>query len=77
VAMELAAKAPADGYTILGDVGSITINAALYTDLKVKPLTDFIPVSIVTHTPSLLALLRHKFPSFVSFNAGAAAWTSR
>jgi tripartite-type tricarboxylate transporter receptor subunit TctC len=57
VAMELAAKAPADGYTILlGDVGSITINAALYSDLKVKPLTDFIPVSIITHTPSLLVV---------------------
>ena len=44
VAMEMVAKTPADGYTILlGDVGSITINAALYTDLKVKPITDFTP----------------------------------
>lgn len=57
VAMEMVAKAPADGYTILlGDVGSITINAALYPDLKVKPITDFTPVSVITHTPSLLVV---------------------
>ena len=47
VAMELVAKTAADGYTImLGDVGSITINAAIYTDLKVKPISDFMPISV-------------------------------
>jgi tripartite-type tricarboxylate transporter receptor subunit TctC len=57
VAMEMFAKTPPDGYTILlGDVGSITINAALYTDLKVKPLTDFTAISVITHTPSLLVV---------------------
>ena len=57
VAMELVSKTTPDGYTImLGDVGSITINAALYTDLKVKPLTDFMPISVISHTPSLLVV---------------------
>jgi tripartite-type tricarboxylate transporter receptor subunit TctC len=57
VAMEIVAKTPADGYTILlGDVGTITINAALYTDLKVKPITDFAPISIISNTPSLLVV---------------------
>ena len=57
VAMEMVAKTAPDGYTImLGDVGSITINAALYRDLKVKPLMDFMPISVITHTPSLLVV---------------------
>lgn len=57
VAMEMVAKTTPDGYTImLGDVGSVTINAALYPDLKVKPLTDFMPISVITHTPSLLVV---------------------
>jgi tripartite-type tricarboxylate transporter receptor subunit TctC len=57
LAMEIAAKTAPDGYTILlGDVGSITINAAVYPDLKVKPLTDFVPISIITYTPSLLVV---------------------
>lgn len=57
IAMEMVAKTAPDGYTImLGDVGSITINAALYPDLKVKPLTDFMPISVITHTPSLLVV---------------------
>ncbi len=57
VAMEIVAKTAPDGYTImLGDVGSMTINAALYPDLKVKPLVDFQPISVITHTPSLLVV---------------------
>ncbi|MBX9829156.1 MAG: tripartite tricarboxylate transporter substrate binding protein [Xanthobacteraceae bacterium] len=57
IAMEMVAKATPDGTTImLGDVGSITINAALYPDLKVKPVTDFMPISVITHTPSLLVV---------------------
>jgi tripartite-type tricarboxylate transporter receptor subunit TctC len=55
VAMELVAKMPGDGYTfLLGDVGSITINAAIYPDMRVKPLQDFTAISVITHTPSLL-----------------------
>jgi tripartite-type tricarboxylate transporter receptor subunit TctC len=55
VAMELAARMPGDGYTLLlGDVGSITINAAIYPDMRVKPLQDFTAISVITHTPSLL-----------------------
>lgn len=57
VAMEIVAKTTPDGYTImLGDVGTITINAALYADLKVKPTVDFMPISVISHTPSLLVV---------------------
>lgn len=62
VGMELVAGTPLDGYTVLlGDVGSITINAALYNDMTVKPITDFAPISVITYTPSLL-VVGPKFP---------------
>jgi tripartite-type tricarboxylate transporter receptor subunit TctC len=55
IGMELASRAAPDGYTILlGDVGSITINAAIFPDMRVRPLQDFTAISVITHTPSLL-----------------------
>lgn len=57
IGTELAAKAPADGYTVL--LGSITthaVNPALYKNLKFDPLKDFTPVSLVVSSPQLLAV---------------------
>ena len=55
IGMELAAKAPADGYTLyLGNIGTLTINPALYANLAVNPLTDFAPVTLVSDMPSAL-----------------------
>jgi tripartite-type tricarboxylate transporter receptor subunit TctC len=55
VGLDVAARAAPDGYTVfLGNVGTIAINPSLFPDLRVKPQTDFIPVSIVTDTPGIL-----------------------
>ena len=55
IGMEAAAKAPADGYTLyLGNIGTLTINPALYANLGVNPLKDFAPVTLVTDMPSAL-----------------------
>ncbi len=55
VGLDVAARAAPDGYTIfLGNVGTIAINPSLFPDLRVKPQTDFIPISIVTDTPGIL-----------------------
>lgn len=55
VGLDVAARAAPDGYTLfLGNVGTIAINPSLFPDLKVKPQTDFIPISVVTDTPGLL-----------------------
>lgn len=54
IGMEYAARAAADGYTVLmGEVGTIAINEAIYKDQRVKPITDFKAVSMVAITPSL------------------------
>ena len=62
VGMDVAARGAPDGYTIfLGNVGTVSINPSLFTDLTVKPVKDFIPVSIVADTPGIL-IANPKFP---------------
>jgi tripartite-type tricarboxylate transporter receptor subunit TctC len=62
VGMDVAARAAPDGYTLyLGNVGTVSINPYLYSDLTVKPERDFIPVTIVADTPGLL-IANPKFP---------------
>lgn len=55
VGMELAAGAVPDGYVIfMGDVGTITINASIFKDMRIEPTRDLTPISIIADTPSLL-----------------------
>ena len=55
IGMDLAAKAPADGYTIyLGNIGTIAINPAIFPNLTLNPTKDFIPISLVADVPSIL-----------------------
>ena len=55
IGMEAAAKSPPDGYTIyLGNIGTIAINPAVFSSLTVHPQRDFIPVTLVAETPSIL-----------------------
>ena len=57
VGTEAAAKAPADGHTLLlGALSNIALNAGLYTDLPYDPLKDFTPVGLaVTWSYTLVA----------------------
>jgi tripartite-type tricarboxylate transporter receptor subunit TctC len=51
----LAAKAPADGYTLfMGTVGTHAINASLYKKLPYDPVKDFAPLTRVAMVPNLL-----------------------
>lgn len=55
IGMEAAAKAAPDGYTIfLGNIGTIAINPALFPNLNINPLRDFVPVTQVADVPSAL-----------------------
>ena len=49
IGVELAALAPADGYTVLfGNVGSMAINPSVFPKSRVVPLRDFVGVSILS-----------------------------
>lgn len=57
VGTEAAARAPADGYTILiGSKGPMTVNPALYPKLPYNTLRDFQPLSLVAMVPAVLAV---------------------
>lgn len=57
VAVQLAAAAPADGYTIfVGSSATHGINPALYPPLRVDPIRDFSPVAYTGWTPIVLSV---------------------
>ena len=64
---EAAAKADADGYTVLlGAKPNIAFNAGLYDKLPYDPRADFVPVGIATFNPYTL-VARNDLP-FASLN---------
>jgi len=54
--VDAAAKAPADGYTlVLGQTSNLAINPTLYAKLPYDPVKDLTPLSLVASSPLLIA----------------------
>lgn len=51
-----AARAPADGYTLLAGGGNFVINPSLYAKIPYDPVTDFTAVSLMCSSPHVLAV---------------------
>jgi tripartite-type tricarboxylate transporter receptor subunit TctC len=57
IGAEIAARAPADGYTLLvATVTTLAVNPALKPKLPYDPVRDFAPVSMLSSQPYLLAV---------------------
>jgi tripartite-type tricarboxylate transporter receptor subunit TctC len=56
IAGALAAKAPADGYTLLLIANSLVINAKLRTNLPYDGLRAFDPVALLVNSPQVIAV---------------------
>ena len=78
IGVEVAAKANPDGYTfLLGNVGTMAINASIFTRFPVKPLNDLTPVtqivdvagSLVVH-PALPVKNVKEFIAYMKANPG-------
>ena len=54
--MNMAAKSPADGYTLLMATIAFAANPALYSKLPFDSLKDFTPVSLITRVPTVMAI---------------------
>ena len=52
---EIAAKAPADGYTIVMASGSHNVNPSLYRKLPYDSIRDFAPVTLIAIVPIVLS----------------------
>nr|WP_315596378.1 tripartite tricarboxylate transporter substrate binding protein [uncultured Cupriavidus sp.] len=74
IGMEVAAKAPADGYTIVMAGSAMAINQTLYKKLNYDPRQDFAPVSGVFSVPLIfLATPQSGFTSLRDLIAKAKA----
>jgi tripartite-type tricarboxylate transporter receptor subunit TctC len=56
VGAEIAAKSPADGYTLLFATASLAVNASLNKKTALDPVRDLQPVSVVSTSPLVLAV---------------------
>jgi tripartite-type tricarboxylate transporter receptor subunit TctC len=57
IAMEAVQRAKPDGYTlILGHVGTLAVNPAMFAKLPYDPIKGFIPVSMIATVPTLLVV---------------------
>ena len=56
IAATEAARAPADGYTILYNTSAITIAPALYASVQYDPVKDYAPVALTATVPLVLAV---------------------
>jgi tripartite-type tricarboxylate transporter receptor subunit TctC len=56
IGMELAAKAPPDGYTIIMTSSALAINPSMYKGMGYDAVNDFAPVSLATLIPIILVV---------------------
>lgn len=56
IGMGMAARAPADGYTIMIASSTFMINPSLYGKVPFDPIKDFDPVTIAATTPNVLVV---------------------
>ena len=52
----MAARAPADGYTILVVSTGFIVNPSMYTKVPYDPIKDFAPVTLVASSPNILSV---------------------
>ena len=57
IAMQEAKGSAPDGYTIiLGHVGTLAVNPAMFAKLPYDPVKDFVPITLLAKVPSLLVV---------------------
>ena len=61
IAMQEAKGSTPDGYTIiLGHVGTLAVNPAMFAKLPYDPVKDFVPITLLAKVPSLLVVNAEK-----------------
>ncbi|MFL6715784.1 MAG: Bug family tripartite tricarboxylate transporter substrate binding protein, partial [Burkholderiaceae bacterium] len=57
IGVDMAAKAPADGYTIvMGQTSNLAVNPTLYAKLPYDPVKDLAPITTVADAPLVLVV---------------------
>ena len=89
IGVQAVARAPADGYTLIGGtISTHAINAGLYKKLPYDPVKDFAPLTMMLRSPAMLATAPQApfadlkglvsyakaHPGKVNFGAGSAGY---
>jgi tripartite-type tricarboxylate transporter receptor subunit TctC len=62
IGAEAAARAAPDGYTVMmGHLGTLAVNPAIYRNLPYDPVKSFAPISLMAIVPSVL-VVNHQLP---------------
>ena len=56
IGIELAAKSPPDGYTLLMGLSTLAINSALHTKVPYDPVRDFAPITQAVSSASIIVV---------------------
>ena len=56
IGIEVAAKSPADGYTLLMGLSTLAINSALYKKVPYDPVKDFAPITQAVSSASIIVV---------------------
>ncbi len=56
LAAQFVAQAPADGYTVLMGANTHLVQKIMQPDLKFDPLTEFIPVTVIGSSPTVMVV---------------------
>ena len=77
------ARAPADGYTLLGCSSAFVVNPSLYANVAYDPFKDFVPVMVIGAAPNLFVVPKQSkintmqdFIAEAKANPGKLNWTS-
>ena len=62
IGLDLAARAPADGYTFVLGAAPVVVSPALFRNVPFDPVKDFVPVSLVARTLNVLVAAK-SFPA--------------
>jgi tripartite-type tricarboxylate transporter receptor subunit TctC len=75
IGSEAVARSAPDGYTLLlGHIGTLAVNVAMYPNLTYSPVRDFAPVAMIATTPNVLVVNpRQPFRDMKSFFDDAKA----
>jgi tripartite-type tricarboxylate transporter receptor subunit TctC len=83
IALDAAAHAPPDGYTVLLAPGSPSVQALLFSKLTFDPTADFAPVSLVGTYPNIIVVPNsspfqtlQEFVAYAKANPGKVSWAS-
>jgi tripartite-type tricarboxylate transporter receptor subunit TctC len=83
IGTSVVARAPADGYTLLGCSSAVVVNPSLYEHVTYDPIKDLVPVMVLGASPNVFVVperskikTMREFIAYAKANPGKLNWTS-